>query len=439
MIAILELVKRARICLLGIGIGVPYVAILLALPQVHADDWRGWRGTRGDGISLEEVAPLTWSSEKNVKWKIACSGVGASSPIIVDDKVFFTLFDPSSSVRRLVCVSIHDGTEIWSTDVHQGPIENQHRDNTSASATPTSDGNAIYAVFVDDKEMNVAACDMDGKLLWKVSPGSFFSKHGFAASPVLCKSGLIVNGHQDGQAFVVLLDPKTGECKWRYQPDINLRSFSTPYVIDCSGEERIIVAGANQTIGIDPLTGRRVWHVDGPTEKVVSTVSVGFDHVFSFGGSPEPRAIAFRIAEATADGSKWLEGDLTKTNVIWSLKRNMPYVPTPLLYGKFLHVTNDEGIYNCVEPLTGKTKKGTRLGASTYSSPIGVAERVYMFDDEGNCTIIKNNDQFDVLAKNTLGERVQTLPAFSKGMMIVRSAEHLWCISEQTEPPITQN
>ncbi|MCU0718544.1 MAG: PQQ-binding-like beta-propeller repeat protein [Pirellula sp.] len=420
------------------ALGLIAAASLSTMTRSLADDWRAWRGTRGDGISRDDKAPLTWSEKENVKWKIPCSGIGASSPIIVDDKVFFTSFDPATSMRRLICVKLEDGSLVWSTDAHSGPVENQHRDNTSASATPTSDGQAIYAVFVDDKEMNVVACDMNGQLLWKKSPGSFFSKHGFAASPVLCKEGLIVNGHQDGQAFIVLLDPKTGESKWRYQPDINLRSFSTPFVTNYDGKERIIVAGANQTVCIDPDTGKRVWHVDGPTEKVVSTVSVGFDHVFSFGGSPEPRAIAFRIAAASADGPRWLEGDLTKTQISWSQIKNMPYVPTPLLYGKFLHVTNDEGIYNCLEPLTGKTKKATRLGASTYSSPIGVADRIYMFDDEGNCTVIKNNDQFEVLAKNGLGERVQTLPAFSDGSMIVRSAEHLWCIEER-ESSTTQN
>lgn len=413
--------------------------VAMSIPTVThsiADDWRAWRGTRGDGISRDDKAPLNWSDKENVKWKIPCSGIGASSPIIVDGKVIFTSFEPKSLVRRIVCVTLADGSAVWSTDAHSGPVENQHRDNTSASATPTSDGKAIYAVFVDDKEMNVVACDMNGKLLWKKSPGSFFSKHGFAASPVLCKDGLIVNGHQDGQAFIVLLDTNSGECKWRYQPDINLRSFSTPFVTTCGDEERIIVAGANRTVCLDPSTGKSVWHVDGPTEKVVSTVSVGFDHVFSFGGSPEPRAIAVRISQASADGPKWLAGDLTKTQISWSLKKNMPYVPTPLLYGEFLHVTNDEGIYNCLDPRTGKTKNATRLGASTYSSPIGVAERVYMFDDEGNCTVIKNNGQFELLAKNALGERVQTLPAFSNGSMIVRSAEHLWCIEERESSTI---
>lgn len=419
----------ARFCI----VGATFVVHWIGGQSLQAEDWRGWRGNRGDGISREASTPLTWSESENVQWKIPISGIGASSPIIIDNRIFLTAFDPNTTVRRLMCFTLKDVALVWSTDVHSGPVENQHRDNTSASATPTSDGETIYAVFADDKEMNVVACDMVGQILWKKSAGSFFSKHGFAASPVLCKDGLIVNGHQDGEAFIALLDKQSGECKWRYQPDINLRSFSTPFVTDCGVEERIIVAGANQTIGLDPRTGTRVWHVEGPTEKIVSSVSVGFDHVFSFGGSPEPRAIAFRIAKPGPDGATWLEGDLTKSQVSWSLKKNMPYVPTPLLYGDFLHVTNDNGIYKYLEPLTGKTKKATRLGSSTYSSPIGVADRVYMFDDEGNCTSIKNSDRFEVLAKNSLGERVQTLPAFSAGSMIVRSAEHLWCIREDSD------
>jgi hypothetical protein len=41
------------------------------------------------------------------------------------------------------------------------------------------------------------------------SPGEFHSQHGFAASPILYGAGVIVNGQQDGEAFVVMLDRRT--------------------------------------------------------------------------------------------------------------------------------------------------------------------------------------------------------------------------------------
>jgi hypothetical protein len=159
---------------------------------------------------------------------------------------------------------------------------------------------------------------------------------------------------------------------------------------------------------------------------VVSTVSVGLGHVFSFGGSPAPKAFAIKLGG---------RGDVTNSHVVWSLKKGMPYVPTPLLYDNYLHVVNDEGIYTCLDPIQGKSLKTVRMASTTYSSPIGVAGRIYLFDDKGDCTIIANNPNYEVLATNSLGDRVQTLPAFSNGQMIVRSDSHLWCIG--TRSPTT--
>jgi outer membrane protein assembly factor BamB len=282
-----------------------------------------------------------------------------------------------------------------------------------------SDGKLIFSVFVDDQKLTVVAQDWNGNVVWQASPGTFFSKHGFAASPVLCPDGLIVNGHQDGDAFVVLLNPETGMERWRYKPDASLRSFSTPLVVDVEGQTQIVLAGAKQTLALDPKTGLRLWYVDGPTEKVVCSPSVGLGHVFSFGGSPEARAIAIKQGG---------QGNVTDTHIVWTKERGMPYVPTPLLYGDLLHVIDDTGIYTCIEPISGKVLTTKRKGGNTYSSPIGAADRVYMFDDTGMCLVIANNSKYEVLAKNDLGELVQTTPAFADGALYVRSESHLWRI-----------
>ena len=91
--------------------------------------------------------------------------------------------------------------------------------------------------------------------IWRISPGSFYASHGFAASPILCDGGVLVNGHQDGGAFVVLLDGATGREKWRYKPDTQLRSFSTPVLGSIQGNRQIILAGAKQTVGLEPESG----------------------------------------------------------------------------------------------------------------------------------------------------------------------------------------
>jgi len=375
-----------------------FFLLALSLPasqSAFCDDWPMWRGPRGDGMSLEPEAPLEWSATKNIQWKTAIPGDGRSSPIVIKDSIFVTSALPESQSRRLIRVDRESGKLIWDVEVHCGPIEQQHKFNTSASSTPASDGSRIYTIFVDDEKMVVSAVNWDGKIEWQIIPGTFMSKHGLAASPVICDAGLLVNGHQDGTAFVVLLDPTTGKEVWRYKPDTDLRSFSTPVVAPINGSRQIVISGATQTLGLDIETGKRIWWVDGPTEKVVCTPSIGLGHIFSFGGSPEVRAFAVKQGGV---------GDLTKTNIAWTYERGMPYVPTPLLSKEYMHVINDGGIYTCMEPISGRILKTIRKGGNVYSSPVGIAGRVYLFDDDGLCTVIADGPNFEILAKNALDE-----------------------------------
>ena len=409
---------RARLFLLS------SIAIVSFVFEALGEDWPMWRGPRGDGIGLGNDIPTQWSATENIRWKLAIPGDGRASPIVCKDSVFVTTSIVDTLSRRLIRIDRDSGKIIWDVQVHQGPIEKQHRQNTSASSTPATDGERIYCAFVDDQKMVISAVDWDGKIVWSVSPGSFYASHGFAASPVLCDGGVLINGHQDGGAFVVLLDGATGREKWRYKPETDLRSFSTPVIANVDGNRQIILSGAKQTVGLAPETGEKIWWVDGPTEKFVCTPSVGQGHVFSFGGSPSERACAIRLGG---------RGDLTKTNVVWTKERSMPYVPSPLLLGKYLHIMNDAGIYSCIEPVSGEVLKTLRKGGNTYSSPIGIQDKIYFFDDTGLCTVIRNNADYDVIAKNALGELVQTTPAISEGALYVRSERHLWKIEKTNQ------
>ncbi len=121
-------------------------------------------------------------------------------------------------------------------------------------------------------------------------------------------------------------------------------------------------------------------------------------------------------------------GDVSETHVVWRNDKAMPYVPSPVVADGFLHVINDAGIYNCIEPASGQVLKTVRRGGNTYSSPIIAAGRVYLFEDSGRCTVIANDASFNVLAVNELKELTQTSPAVANGELFVRTQEHLWCI-----------
>src|SRR5688572_19876057 len=63
--------------------------VLLAAVPIAAN-WPQWRGPSGLGVSGESGLPVTWSASENVAWRVTLAGLGSSSPIVWNDRVFVT-------------------------------------------------------------------------------------------------------------------------------------------------------------------------------------------------------------------------------------------------------------------------------------------------------------------------------------------------------------
>ncbi len=55
-----------------------------------AQDWPDFRGPGGQGHSTERGLPVEWSETKNITWKTAVPGLGWSSPVVANGKVWIT-------------------------------------------------------------------------------------------------------------------------------------------------------------------------------------------------------------------------------------------------------------------------------------------------------------------------------------------------------------
>ena len=182
----------------------------------------------------------------------------------------------------------------------------------------------------------------------------------------------------------------------------------------------MVLAGSKSVAAFDPRTGKQLWVADSATDKFVATVAFADGVIFATGTSPNETLVGVRPTGA---------GNVTRTHVLWSGKRGAAYVPSPLGFGKRFFVLSDTGIATLLEAATGKPIWSERLGSRLHhSSPLLVNNLIYCLSDNGTTYVLKSDDEFEVVAKNALGEECHATPAVSDGQLFIRSTTSLWCI-----------
>ena len=91
----------------------------------------------------------------------------------------------------------------------------------------------------------------------------------------------------------------------------------------------------------------------------------------------------------------------------------------------------DQGFIACYEAKTGKMvydRKRIDVEANFSASPVVVDGNLYCMSEDGNAYVIRAGADYELLAKNSLGESVMASPAVSDGKMFVRALKHLYCI-----------
>ncbi len=408
------------------------VLVLVALTQspLTAEEWPAWRGPRGDGTSSETGIPRKWSRTENVAWKVEIPGSGYSSAVVHGDRIFLTTCIEEKGERLLLCLDRTSGKELWRRTVLVARLEEKHGLNSFSSATPATDGVYVYVSFLAYPDMEVACYDMTGKQIWQRSPGKLLSRHGFCSSPVLHKDLIILNGDQDATAYIVALDKKTGEERWRADRPNKTRSYCTPILFPDprrKGHTQLVLSGSKCVTGYDADTGKLLWINDGPTEQYVASLVYHQGILFLTTGFPEYHLMGIR-----PDG----EGNITGSeHIVWHIPhrengaRGAAYVPSPLAHNGYFFVISDAGFLGCIEAKTGKRLWMKKLGRRHSASPVLIEGHMYIPDDDGKVWVVKASPTFAVVGRNQMGEGIFASPAVAHGQMLLRTVKHLYCIA----------
>jgi outer membrane protein assembly factor BamB len=122
---------------------------------------------------------------------------------------------------------------------------------------------------------------------------------------------------------------------------------------------------------------------------------------------------------------------MNSEHIVWRQLAAAPYIPSPTAYGDYLYVLLDQGFIACYETKTGKEVYGRKridVGAGFSASPVVVDGKLYCASEEGDVYVIKAGPEYELLAKNSIGESIMASPAVSGGRMFIRAIKHLYCI-----------
>ena len=346
-----------------------------------------------------------------------------------------------------------------------------------------ADENGIVAFFA---EFGLVAYTAEGKDRWSVPLGPFKNFYGMAASPILAGDLLVQVCDQQSGSFLLAVDRKTGRQRWRTErPALDI-GWATPMVFRPSeGPAQLIVLGSTRLDSYYLETGESRWWMPVASGGSLGTpVATGGTLLVSTAGSNEPFMPTFasvltmydkdhdgRLSQAEFKDDKemgehfgWIDensdgfvteaewnkarslgigeygaialqpekarGRLEPSSVRWRFKKNLPYIPAPLVYDGVYYMVRDGGIITSLDPATGRLLKEGRTREALgeyYASPVAADGKIFLTGGEGKITVLKASGEWEILSVNDLGEEVHATPALSEGRIYVRTRGVLYC------------
>ena len=128
-------------------------------------------------------------------------------------------------------------------------------------------------------------------------------------------------------------------------------------------------------------------------------------------------------------------GDLSQSDaIVWTLDRDTPYVPSPLLYDGILYILKtNNGLLSAFDAATGRPHyqlQRLERAPNVFASPVAAAGRVYIPGRDGTTVVVRHGPAFEVLAENTLDDGFDASPALVGELMYLRGYRHLYCLAQ---------
>lgn len=410
--------------------------------------WPQWRGPSAQGIATATQIPTHWSDTTNIRWKVKTIGRGYSSPVITGNQIWLTTAIETAASAEAAALRLKSNTgdqpltlldqaelKALCYERDSGKLLHEvslltvkdpqwvHKLNSYASPTPFLEGSKLYCHF---GSYGTICLDIGTqKIEWVNTELSVMHENGPGGSPVVIENCVVF--HMDGsdKQFIVALDKTTGKVAWKTDrsgemhanPQLK-KSYGTPVIVTINGKEQIVSAASNWLYSYNPSNGSELWKV--PYGQLGFSLTprpvVGNGHIYCVTGFGKGQILAIKYA------------DVPSPEVSWRFARGTPTMPSPLLVDRHLYFISDNGVFTCLDAMTGEEKYRERLSGNFSSSLWYAAGKLFISNREGITYVLQPGDTFSLLAKNELPDAIFATPAAVGKSIYLRTEDHLYCI-----------
>ena len=417
--------------------------------------WPSFRGPSAAGTAQGQNLPDQWDpkSGKHIRWRVAVAGLAHAGPVVWGKRLFTTTAegqnadptfrhglygsgdaadDQNVHQWKLFCFDSRSGAPLWERVAHEGiPKSKRHIKATQCNATPATDGRYVVAFFGSE---GLFTYDVDGTLIWKrdvgiLDVGAYDApsyEWGPASSPIIFKDRVIIQCDTQGEDFIMAFDLQSGKTLWKTARD-ELPSWGTPTAYTGPKGDELITNGSNFIRGYDPLTGKELWRLAG-SSPITAPTPVFTEELILVASGRRPVRPIFAIVPGSRGDLSLAEGQTSSPAIAWSKTGVGPYMPTPLIYGDYLYILANQGIFDCFELRTGKEIYRRRIdhgGGGFTASPVAADGKIYLTGEDGQIFVIKAGPTFETISVNDMGETLMATPAISQGLLYIRGRRHL--------------
>jgi outer membrane protein assembly factor BamB len=395
-----------------------------------------WQPHPDDAAGL----PTEWSETSGVAWRLDLDGLGHSSPVIGDGRIFLTSAPKDGTQQFLYCIEQTTGKVLYKALIFENaepePLGNEI--NTYASPSCALEADAVYVHFGSYGTARLEPAT--AKVVWQRRDIECRHFRGPGSSPILWKDLLILTFDGIDAQFLMALDKRTGETVWRTDRTTDYgdldqngkphrdgdmrKAYSTPGLVEVDGRMQVVSVGSRAAFAYDAETGKELWTIRHDDFNASSPPAFFGNHAILNTGTRNSNLLSVTLDATTL-------GDVTESHVIWNRDKGNSDLSAPILIQDRIYSILNNGVVNCVNAETGEDVWRDRVEGTFTASPVAANGVIYFCNEEGDCFVIRAADQFERIAKNHLDEGMRATPSIANGHLYLRTFGRLYSIGQK--------